>query len=166
MKIHDIAVCAAFLGISAAGASAAPCWDPSDPSIVLRCFEQAAAAADLEAVKRVLAEDYVRLIHRQSGKVVEVARNDEIRSWRKLFVAGGKPHLVYKDGYKVVKGTDAGTWRIDGASWQNDIEFVQKNEPITRKTTSALDTTVFVRMVAEPEPHYVIWRIEEPAAKK
>jgi len=161
MRLTSMLAIAAALAASATALAAGPQYCAGDgPESVLRCYSAAYAARDSVAYALLLAPDYVStdmsdsttadFDYATSVKVVgRIFRTPEITS---MALALGAPVTVEK-------GKAADTWvlrdvpatfRLDGTS------IAGRPGPWTVRQTVSL----WVRRVAAPVPHFVIFREE------
>jgi hypothetical protein len=147
------ALAALALAVGAGDASAACPGDA--PDAVLACFSAAYTNRDIAALEGVLAPDYVWLtvapprveVFKREDSVsgsLEMFRNPEVQS----------VSLEFSEGYRIVRGDDPGTWRIEELRGMLVVKRASVDEP----AISPLCVTLYVREAAGEAPGYQVYR--------
>jgi hypothetical protein len=132
-----------------------------DPSSVFTCLTSAYADRDLQALRALLADDF------------QFVPGDEANAWgvdvemgmhEKLFVSPDiqKLALAIAEGYEVAAGGAPDTWVISGVTAQLALSVMKDGEP-KQHTVTVSGQEFRVRLVREPEAHFVIVRWWQPA---
>lgn len=136
-----------------AGSAMASCPAQGDPTAVLGCYAAAVSNENLQELETLLASDFQSQSIPIQG-AAESSRAAEMGSFEGLFDAASSLSFEFGTPYRVVAGGESGTWRIEGASWENSMTV--KGNPMTVTASSSI---VYVREVTDPNPRYEIYRL-------
>jgi hypothetical protein len=139
--------------VMAAGSVLASCPAHGDPTAALGCYAAAVSNKNLQELETLLASDFQSQSIPMQGAPGS-SRAVEISSFDRLFDEASSLSLEFGTPYRIVHGTESGTWRIEGASWSNSMML--KGNPVTITSSSSI---VYVREVADPDPRYEIYRL-------
>ena len=132
------------------------CACPGDgPEVVLDCFSLAYSDRDLAVLESVLAPDYI-WVAVSPPKVDVFTREDSVASSVKMFgnAEVESVSLEFRDGYRIVAGTEAETWRIEGLLATLTVKHALAEEP----SVAPLCVTLYVRETTGESPGYEVYR--------
>jgi hypothetical protein len=149
-----------LLVVSAPAALAGgPCVGEA-PTSVLECLAQAYQARDVEAIDALYAPDFefwngTEESHNSWG------RDEELKSATNLFTSKRVQEIRfgYEAPHEVVSGTEPNTWILRGVAMHLQLKDEQSPEPIT---IDGEKMEFRIRLVAEPSPHWQIYRWTDP----
>lgn len=128
------------------------------PESVLNCLSAAYNARDIDAFDHLLAADFTFRMERQ-GKTDpggSWTREQDLKGTANLFADKGVQSIRHTiTGHKPPKATGSDTWEISGIV--TDFRVIQAAHPDQPLDVHATDTTLRVRRVATPEPHFEIY---------
>lgn len=136
------------------GVASAACHGDA-PDAVLDCFSAAYSIRDSVMLEEVLAPDYMWVVV-APPRVDVFKREDSVTSSLKMFrnPEVESASLEFHDGYRVVEGDDAGTWRIEELRGVLTVKRASADEP----AISPLCVTLYVRAIAGEDPGYQVYR--------
>jgi ketosteroid isomerase-like protein len=133
------------------------------PASVLDCLVQAYQTRDVEAIDALYAPDFefwfgTEESHTSWGRV------EELESATNMFANARVQEIRLElDGAReVVSGTEPNTWIIRGVYAHIRVTADQSAEPYK---VEGQDHEFLVRLVAEPTPHWQIYRWTDPNSK-
>ena len=131
-----------------------------DPAAVLDCLVHAWEGRDIQALEALYAPDFRFGLGRGEAQT-EQSREEELGSARRLFANAGVQEigLELAGTREVLPGSEPDTWIIRAVETQLRIKMSQQTEPFQ---VTASDQELLVRRVAEPEPHWQIYRWTDP----
>ncbi len=147
-------VASAVVVLLLTGVAPAACVGDS-PEAVLRCYSEAHELRDFSVLEDLLALEYgwidvvppqAQLFDRET--TLKAARN-MLADERLESVS-----LVFAEGYKVVGGTDPGTWRIEDVRVTLSVKMDSADEPFVTTTCA----TYYVREASGNGSDYEIYR--------
>lgn len=132
-----------------------------DPASVLTCLARAYADRDLPALRALFADDF------------QFVAGDEANTWNvdvemsmheKMFASPDvqKLALTIAEGYDVAATGAADTWVISGVTATLELSVMMGGE-LKHPTVTVSGQEFRVRLVREPEAHFVIVRWWQPA---
>jgi hypothetical protein len=128
------------------------------PESVLGCISAAFIARDIDAFGRLLAADFTFRTERK-GKTDpggHWTRDQQLKGTASLFSDKGVQSIRHTvTAHKSPKSTGADTWVISGIV--TDFTVIQAAHPDQPLDVHATDTTLRVRRVATPEPHFEVY---------
>lgn len=150
-------VAAALIGAVPCGGAA--CWESGRPESVLRCYEEAYSAMSAEAVRALLAPDFLLEYSPRPEGQLPIDRDSEVKQLTTLFESARNVQLRFAPGYTVKRGDTPGTWRIEETGWTNTVELSSPAGTATVHEVRGSFVTILVRETPAPERRYQIYRI-------
>jgi hypothetical protein len=144
----------ALVVFSVVGVASAACVGDS-PEAVLKCYAEAHELRDIGALEELLASDYVWVaVSPHRAQLIE--RGKTLEASRGMFTDPRleSVSLGFTDGYDVVDGHDAETWRIEGVV----ATLSAKLESMTEPHVVAASATYYVRKAPATKSGYEIYR--------
>ncbi|MCK4305078.1 MAG: nuclear transport factor 2 family protein, partial [Candidatus Eisenbacteria sp.] len=131
------------------------------PGSVLRCYHEAYQDRDLEALRELLAPDFIS-VNLTDPQIAALDREETLALTEQLFSSSSLVDLSLRFGadYVLRPGSESGTWEIRGVVMILDIGGHFPGHPGVSATHVVHNGTLYVRLEAEPEPHCVIYREE------
>jgi len=143
----------AAVAVSATSASAA--CPPDSPEGLLECYTIAYAERDIEALESLVAEDY-EWIAVTVPEAQVFTREESIRMSRGLFGDEDVTGISMEFGgdYKVVKGREENTWRIEGMTVTLTVSHVASEKP----HFSTICATFYIRKIGGMSEGYEVYK--------
>ncbi len=138
----------------AAGVAPAACRGET-PEVVLTCFTESHAERDVTMLDELLAPEYVWVV--VSPPETEVfSRERSLTAAESMFADPGLEwvSLEFYDGYRVVPGKEAETWRIEDLR----VALTIKRATAPEADVAPMCATLYVRKVAGEDSAYEVYR--------
>jgi hypothetical protein len=126
------------------------------PESVLQCLAEAYADRDVDALRALLADDFVLVLGEESNSW---GVDTEMAMHQKMFDSPivQALRLTFADGYRVAPGDEPQTWVISGITMMFALDGTVNGEPKHYEVTES-NAEFRVRCVPEPAAHCVIYR--------
>jgi hypothetical protein len=145
--------------VSPAVLAGGPCIGEA-PTSVLECLSQAYETRDLETIEALYAPDFEFWFGTEESHT-SWGREDEIKSAANMFTHGKVQavSLEFDVAREVVSGTEPNTWILRGVDSRLTIKASDSAEPYLAELKNG---EFRVRRIAEPTPHWQIYRWTDP----
>ncbi len=129
----------------------------ADATSVLQCLESVYATRDTVTYGDLLAPDFQYVFGTQHTTWDRAA---EMRNAARMFADPQlrSIQLIVDPGYVLKPGTDHDAWTVSHLSMRLHVDAVVDGKPVPYDTPIDPTTELWVRLVNEPEPHYVLIR--------
>lgn len=131
----------------------------SGPACVLACITSAEQTRNIDLYSSLLADDYRYVLG--NGEMAGWGRNEEIMAFTSSINDSARTWSAdFAEGWSVSPGDSTDAWVLSNVNVLITITPKDTSKPAQKLQKTGMN--YYVRAVAEPQPHFVIYRVYEP----